>query len=92
MYPFNWPLSMFLASVGVPLLIKVKVVFDPEANVYVATSPNVRGLAVEADSLDEVRKQVEIVLPELLEINHLVDAKHNTQHTRLQFNTELSPA
>lgn len=92
MYPFNWPLSMFLASIGVPLLIKIKVIFDPEANVYVATSPSVNGLVVEAESLDEVRKQVEIVLPQLLEINHLTDGKNNNQHTRLQFNTELSPA
>ena len=92
MYPLNWPLSMFLGSIGVPLLIKVEVLFDAYSNVYVATSPNVHGLVVEADSLDQVRAEVESVLPELLVMNHLVDAKYHNHHTRLQFSTNLSPA
>lgn len=93
MYPLNWPLSMFVASLGVPLVIKVEVEYDADANVYVATSPSVRGLVVEASTLDQIRSEVEAVLPKLLEINHqLVNTKHHPQHTCLQFNTHLIAA
>lgn len=92
MYPFNWPFSMLFASLGLPLLIKVDVVFDAEANVYVATSPNVDGLVVEASTLDEVRKEVELALPELLSMNHMQDSMHAHKETHLQFNTQLKLA
>ncbi len=93
MYPLNWPLSMFVASLGVPLVIKIEVEYDADANVYVATSPSVRGLVVEASTLDQIRSEVEAVLPELLEINHQsANTKHHPQHTRLQFNTHLITA
>lgn len=91
MYPLNWPFSAFLASLGVPLLIKVIVLFDSEAGVYVATSPSVRGLVIEASTLDEIRAEVEIALPEILTLNHHMDNKlrHHKQ-TNLQFNTHLN--
>jgi hypothetical protein len=90
MYPLNWFLSRFFASLGVPLLIKVEVMFDCETNVYVATSPNVRGLVVEAATLDEIRSEVEMVLPELLNLNHLENKLHSHKQTHLQFNTYLN--
>lgn len=93
MYPLNWPLSMFVASLGVPLVIKIEVEYDADANVYVATSPSVRGLVVEASTLDQIRSEVEAVLPDLLEVNHqLANTKQHPQHTRLQFNTHLIAA
>jgi Domain of unknown function (DUF1902) len=91
MYPLNWPLSIFFASLGVPLLIKVEVIFDADAHVYVATSKNVRGLVVEAATLDEIRTEVELVLPELLNLNHLDTLAYHNKHTHLQFNTNLHP-
>jgi predicted RNase H-like HicB family nuclease len=92
MYPLNWPLSMFFASLGVPLLIKVAVLFDSEAGVYVATSPSVRGLVIEAATLDEIRTEVEAALPELLTLNHLDDELRGHKQTNLQFNTRLNAA
>jgi len=84
---------MFVASLGVPLVIKIEVEYDADANVYVATSPSVRGLVVEAATLDQIRSEVEAVLPELLEMNHQsAITKHHPQHTRLQFNTHLIAA
>ena len=92
MYPLNWPLSKLVASLGIPLSIKVNVMFDPEANVYVATSPNLRGLVLEADSLDKIRSEVEIAVPELISLNHFnLPAKHN-RHTFIQFHADLNAA
>jgi hypothetical protein len=76
---------MFVASLGVPLVIKIEVEYDADANVYVATSSSVRGLVVEASTLDQIRSEVEAALPELLEINH--QSANTKHHTRLQFNT-----
>ncbi len=92
MYPLNWPFSMLLASLGIPLLIKIEVIFDKDASVYIATSPSLRGLVVEAATLDEIRTEVETVLPDLLNMNHLNNKKHGPRHTHLQFNTNLNAA
>lgn len=90
MYPFNWPFAKTISSLGLPLLIKIQVFYDDEAEVYIATSPMVKGLIIEADSLDEIRKEVELTLPELLELNNnLTKSEINHQHARLQFNTPL---
>jgi predicted RNase H-like HicB family nuclease len=90
MYPLNWPLSMFFASLGVPLLINVVVLFDNEAGAYVATSPSVRGLVIEASTLDEIRTEVEAALPELLTLNHKYGKLSRHKQTNLQFNTHLN--
>lgn len=92
MYPFNWPLAMFFASLGVPLLIKVEVIFDADANVYVATSPTIRGLVIEANTLDNIRSEVEMALPELLNLNHTGNKLRSNNQTHLQFNTQLTAA
>jgi Domain of unknown function (DUF1902) len=92
MYPLNWPLSFFFASLGMPLLIKIAVVFDPVAKVYIATSQQLRGLVIEAASLDDVHHEVQMAVPELLELNHLNTKNKLPNHTNLQFNTQLMPA
>jgi predicted RNase H-like HicB family nuclease len=69
MYPLRFPLAELLGSMGVPLLIRVKVIHDDEANVYVATSSDVPGLVVEAKSLDELNKEVLDLIPELITLN-----------------------
>jgi len=48
-----------------PLLIKVEVIHDNEVNVYVATSPDLKGRVVEAETLDELKKEVRDLAPEL---------------------------
>jgi predicted RNase H-like HicB family nuclease len=69
MYRLGWAFAEFFASMGIPLLIKVDVLFDIEANVYVATSCDLKGLIVEAETLDELEKEVKILLPEILALN-----------------------
>jgi predicted RNase H-like HicB family nuclease len=49
--------------------IKIIVSYDEESKVYFGSSPMVKGLNIEANSLDEIRKEFEITLPELLELN-----------------------
>ncbi|WEF25254.1 DUF1902 domain-containing protein [Paracoccus sp. S3-43] len=49
--------------------IRVKIGWDDEARVWVATSDDVAGLAVEADSLDKVHGTVMAVLYDLVELN-----------------------
>lgn len=52
MYRLGWLFAEFFASIGIPLLIKVNVLYDNEADVYVATSSDLKGLTVEAETLD----------------------------------------
>lgn len=50
-------------------MIKVEIIHDDEANVYIATSPDLTGLVVEAETLDELEKEVRGLVPELLTLN-----------------------
>jgi len=59
----------FFAEMGVPLLIKVEIIHDNEANVYIAISPDLKGLVVEAVTLDELEKEVWDLVPELLTLD-----------------------
>ena len=43
--------------------------WDDEANVWVATSPDVIGLVLESESLDVLMERVKNAIPELLELN-----------------------
>lgn len=49
--------------------MNLTIIFDPDANVYIATSPDVRGLVLEAATLDEIYREAEIAIPELLRLN-----------------------
>ncbi|SJM94945.1 DUF1902 domain-containing protein [Crenothrix polyspora] len=69
MYRLGWPGAALLAGIGIPLLIKVEIIHDTEANVYVATSPDLTGLVVEAETLDELEKEVWELVPELLTLD-----------------------
>jgi len=69
MYRLGWLFAEFFASIGIPLLIKVNVLYDSEVNVYVATSSDLKGLIVEAETLDELEREVKRLIPEILELN-----------------------
>lgn len=43
--------------------------WDEEANVWIATSPDVIGLVLESESLDTLMERVKDAVPELLELN-----------------------
>ncbi len=68
---------------GIPLLIKVEIIHDDEANVYVATSSDLKGLVVEAETLDELEKEVLDLAPQLLELDN--PKLHSKTATHLSF-------
>jgi predicted RNase H-like HicB family nuclease len=46
--------------------------WDPEANVWVATSDDVPGLATEAETIEGLTTRLRTIIPELLESNGLL--------------------
>jgi predicted RNase H-like HicB family nuclease len=46
--------------------------WDPEANVWVATSDDVPGLATEAETIEGLTTRLRTIIPELLEANGLL--------------------
>jgi len=58
--------------------IYVKSTWDKDAQVWVAVSEDVPGLATEADTLEELIEKLQIMIPELLEVNGLLD-NNNTE-------------
>lgn len=48
----------------------VNLLWDNEASVWVATSDDVIGLALESGSMDALIERVRLAVPELLELNH----------------------
>lgn len=54
-------------------VIKVIALWDDEASVWVAQSRDVRGLAIEAPTQEELVRKLRLVVPELIELNGLQD-------------------
>lgn len=50
--------------------LKINAMWDDEASVWVATSQDVDGLAIEATTMDALIQRLKIVIPELIELNH----------------------
>ena len=50
-------------------MILVRAQWDSKAQVWVATSDDVRGLATEAATPDELVAKLQVMIPELLEAN-----------------------
>jgi predicted RNase H-like HicB family nuclease len=49
--------------------ILVRAWWDEDAKVWVAESADVQGLVTEADTLEQLRDKVLVMIPELLELN-----------------------
>ncbi|MCP4781376.1 MAG: DUF1902 domain-containing protein [Hyphomicrobium sp.] len=49
--------------------IIVRANWDEEANVWIATTADVPGLATEAATVEELRSKLLVILPELVELN-----------------------
>jgi predicted RNase H-like HicB family nuclease len=50
-------------------VLLVRADWDPEANLWVADSDDVPGLATEAETVERLIAKLEIMIPELLELN-----------------------
>jgi len=67
-YRIGLPLWKTVARHGVTITVPVDIFFDEEAKVYFATSEHLRGLATEALTLDELRKEVRAAIDDLMEM------------------------
>jgi predicted RNase H-like HicB family nuclease len=54
MYKVGSPFWKTVARLGLPVSLRVDVRHDAEANVFIATSPDLDGLVVEASTLDDL--------------------------------------
>ena len=54
-------------------VIHVEAIWDAEAQVWVATSDDVPGLITEADTSEQLIKKLQVLIPELLQANCLID-------------------
>jgi len=50
-------------------VVYVKAIWDKETRVWVAISEDVPGLATEADTLEQLIKKLQVMIPELLKAN-----------------------
>ena len=57
-----------------PRVLHVQADWDPEAEVWVATSDDVPGLATEADTIERLTEKLRTLIPELLEANQVSSA------------------
>ncbi len=58
MYRVGFPGWKLAARFHIPLLLKIEVIRDEVANIFVATSPDLLGLIVEAENLDQLMPEV----------------------------------
>lgn len=90
-YRLGWPFGRFIAQLGCPVTIRVNVIHDQEANVFIGTSTDIAGFVVEAETLDLLRKESREVMLSLLEMNYkLVVPSDST--TQLRYNENLACA
>lgn len=62
----------------VSAVLRVDVIWDPEARVWVATSEDVPGLATEAETMEAMTEKLRILIPELLEANQVLPVPPST--------------
>lgn len=65
------------------MIYKVKLFWDSEADVWIATSDDIRGLVLESGSLDVLIERVRIAAPYLLKLNN-----QPLEHAKIAFQTE----
>jgi predicted RNase H-like HicB family nuclease len=63
----TWPGWRTLARWGVPVAVRVEICFDQEAGVYFVADSNLKGLHVEAETLDEMKQEILEAAGELLQ-------------------------
>lgn len=65
-YRIGFPFWKVAARIGIPLKLRVNVLFDEEAQVFVATSHDLPGLVAEARTIDELFAEVNGSIEDLL--------------------------
>ena len=86
LYRVGLPFWKVVAKAGVPLKVLICIHRDDEAGVYVAHSPDLRGLVVEAATLDELRLEVRSAAEVLLDV--ALDGNRPPTTPQLTFNDD----
>jgi len=68
MYPVGWPLWRLAARAGLPLRFDVSLHFDSESKTFWANSPDIDGLVVSGQDLEEVQREAIAAAETLLEL------------------------
>jgi hypothetical protein len=70
MYRVGWLGWKTLAKAGAPMLIKLEIARDPEAEVFICTSPDLEGLVVESATIEglhtDVNDCIDMLMQDLL--------------------------
>lgn len=67
-YWFESPLWALKARLGIRLTVRVDVLHDEEAGVFVATSKDMQGLVCEADTIAELKAEVDRVVRDIADL------------------------
>jgi predicted RNase H-like HicB family nuclease len=59
---------------------KVEAFWDREAQVWVAESEDIPGLVTEADTIEALTAKLRQMIPELLQLNHLITIPYSTEN------------
>ncbi len=65
-YPLGFPLSSVVQKLGIPTCVIINVMYDDEAQVFVATSKDVSGLVVESETIEQLMTETNELIPMLL--------------------------
>jgi predicted RNase H-like HicB family nuclease len=68
---------------------RVSAFWDAEAEVWVAESEDVPGLATEAKSMEQLTCKLKQIVPELLVANHLVVLEEKGVHCSRRFSLDM---
>jgi hypothetical protein len=70
-YPLGLPLSSVVKKLSIPSGARINVVYDDEAQVFVATSKDLSGLVVESETIEQLMTETNELIPMLLSDKHL---------------------
>lgn len=68
MYRVGLPGWKLVARFGLPVRIRVQVHYDPEVKSYWTTSPDLKGLVVTGESIDDLVRETKIAMHDLMDI------------------------
>ena len=77
-YRIGWPFWKLAHRLGFQLTFRLEVHYDPEAAVYCAESPDIKGIISEAPTIEALIKDVKTIADEMLELNYNITPKKNT--------------
>jgi hypothetical protein len=76
-YPISYPFAKFFQYFGMTLIVRIDVIFDDEAKVYVATSKDVSGLVLEAETFQTLESEVREAIVNLAAFDKTIRANTN---------------